>query len=94
MGALRCEEDVMNGKPQGPGVTEILEFARRTEAVNLDVPIGKILEATGVLERSLAAADGGWVLVNPHYVLVTGAVRDLGDPALQAPVRGAGPGGG
>jgi hypothetical protein len=73
-----------------PSVTEFVEFAKRSEAVNLDVPAARIVDAFGAIEGSLAADDGGWVLLTNHYLLITGATENLGDPALSAPVRAGG----
>ena len=50
----------------------------------------KIVDAFGAIEGSLAADDGGWVLLTNRYLLITGATENLGDPALSAPVRAGG----
>ncbi|MHB8241546.1 MAG: hypothetical protein ACYDHN_06095 [Solirubrobacteraceae bacterium] len=72
-----------------PSVAEFVEFAKRSEAVNLEVPAQNLIDAFGAVEGSIAASDGGWVLLTDHYLLICGAA-ELDDPALAAPVRAGG----
>lgn len=70
-----------------PTAAEFIEFAKRSEMLNLDMPVAKLLDAVSTVEQSMEAASGGWILINEHYLLWTGAIEDLQDPVLDAPVR-------
>lgn len=52
----------------GPSIAEILEFARRSKVVNLEVPLGTVLESANIVERVQAR---GCVVAWSGYVLVT-----------------------
>ena len=61
----------------GPSCAEILEFARRSKAINLDVTVGTLLENLSVVEPRLAAGPGaqlaGFGIVTGGFGIVNNA---------------------
>jgi hypothetical protein len=55
-----------------PSVAQILEFAKRSKAINVEVTIGTLMEHLSLVEpKGGAVADAGWGIVNPGYAIVT-----------------------
>lgn len=60
----------MADKVKGPSPTEVLEFAKRTKVLNLEVPIETVLEHASIVTPG--AEKMGYVLAWDKYVLVVG----------------------
>jgi hypothetical protein len=59
-----------------PSISEIMDFAKRTKALNLDVSIGTLMEHLTILEpRDQGAVAAGWGIVNEGYGIVTSGAK-------------------